>query len=250
MSNKKREIFLMFFIISLFLSGFIASISYSDSSISGSDGQIFSNLLCNGQSNIGSGGSWNGIIIGETHTSKIRDISNVVHIEVSDYQGSFKVDQYSINFCHNNNIVTALSIKKDALSEPDWQLPALVSNYGMPDAISQSLAAPDHYILYWFKEGIVAEVFGAIIDSNNITGGTGTFVTLMLIPYEDDVSGFEDRWPYKYALVPDSFDVEEVLTIFSNPSYLATMTAYPSSTLTATPIVRIVPETTITNTRP
>lgn len=152
---------------------------------------------------------------------------------VSDWE-----EQYAPNVvfaCSMNDVITAMSVGWIPEYPTSPHLIDLVALYGVPDATTWT-PRPTTRIVFWFDEGIAAEVFSGVPD--RATPPFGNVITLVYFPYQNPLN-YEDRWPYNatWPTVNDAWTGDYIPTEqnpFNFNAMLVTITAQPSRTPTPT----------------
>ena len=183
------------------------------------------------------GGTWRTLTIGESAVSDIDavfvDNSTFEHdLESQDF--TFIDDdswtRFTVNYCVVDNQIIVLQITEatSALRIEDFVL-----QYGIPDALAFDLD-PTRRVIFWFEMGLAIEVY-----VNRSSQGFGRVTEIIYFPYQENVN-YEEKWPYVFTIdysppYDNLTSIPQTLNPFEFNSMVATMTAEPSRTRTATP---------------
>lgn len=110
----------------------------------------------------------------------------------------------------------------------------LIFVYGEPDAVTYTNTQPSLTIMFWLDEGLAANVFTGASETNMEPAPDNPFYgradVLTFFPYQDEIEGFEERWPYNrtYSFIEDAPAPIGTENPFDFESIQATVTGMPS----------------------
>jgi hypothetical protein len=196
------------------------------------------------------GPTWLGITIGE---STLTDLENLLAVLSNNYWIGYEVDSVNIllddrelaadspgrvDFCLYGDRIYVLGFYYGHSVHPN--LFDFLAEYGEPDAVTWSYNPDATRVVFWFEEGIAAEVV-ILPDDPDYDPVYGRITHLTLFPYQK-VEGYENRWPYNrthnFNLYLPSYEegmyVEDSIYGPENPfnfeALMATITPVPLAT--------------------
>ncbi|MBC7814417.1 MAG: hypothetical protein H7175_24890 [Burkholderiales bacterium] len=204
-------------------------------------------LVCEEIETITDGPTWNGITIGHSTISDLREQLAALDNRYQEYDGYFSREgmlQFrlitpnlateslpsAIDVCIVENTVAALKI---SMSVSTFYFDDLVALYGRPTTITWSSNPPTTRVAFWLPDGIAAEF--ATLDEPTTDGSV---VRLVYLAYQEP-ENYRERWPF--TRTRKSTELDNLDQLFGPPSIqidldsvIATITAQPSRTPTAT----------------
>jgi hypothetical protein len=197
------------------------------------------------------GPTWLGITIGESTLADVEgqlaEFSDTyryfegidsTHYLLPNYNHATVEIPIGGNFCLYQDRVGVFSVTYLYLDHPN--LFDFLALYGEPDAVTWSYNPDATRVVFWFEEGIAAEVV-ILPDDPDYDPVYGRITHLILFPYQE-VEGYENRWPYNRThnfnpyLAPyeEGLYVEDSIYGPENPfdfeALMATITPEPSVT--------------------
>lgn len=202
-------------------------------------------LICPYFSNLQNGYEWRDITIG---VSTQEDLENTL-AQFGDYEiitpyegtlanairyqwnestrrGEEQQAPFAIDVCFQDSIITVLDVSTRFL--PSMRIEDFVSNLGQPDIVTWS-SVENNRTVFWFEEGIAANVFVQRGDGASF----GRIGAVFYFPPQSS-EGYETRWPFNITRMqpfnhPDS-SIPNEQNPFDFDAIIATITAQPSLT--------------------
>lgn len=137
--------------------------------------------------------------------------------------------------CSLDNVITVLQVWYNTESLDDITLfTDLMFVYGEPDTATYTTIQPSLSVMFWFDEGLAANVFSGASELSlaPITDWDfyGRVDVLTFFPFQEEVEGFEERWPFNrtYLFIDDAPEPLGTENPFDFESIQATVTGMPS----------------------
>ncbi len=210
-------------------------------------------VYCSDIRNLGKGPAWQGVTIGVTPLSELRqrliDLGYKGENELPQTWTFRRSEQTPedgpdvIVICEWGGAVSALNLLLPLFSPSSPYFVDLVAEYGKPDIVTWT-ANPATRLAFWFERGIAVEM-SVIRDSLYF----GQVDRIVYFSYQAS-TGYEVKWPYKWT--NPNKTLESGLPFEQDPfdysAMFATMTAQPSRTPAS--IFTVEPARTPTAARP